>query len=1378
MLRKVYFGFIILFFVLGDISAQDNKIKSFQHLSISEGLAHNGVTSILEDSRGYIWIGTYDGLNRYDGYEFEVFKSTVDNDLLYSNRVRTISEDLCGNIWIGTDEGLSIFNSLSGKFNKIYSNKLLDGDKSGPIVRRILENPDNGLIVCATEDAGVLVFNSDYTLKHQFVPPDAFSDQAIRFYDCAILDSIYHVFSTSVGILLFNIDSGKFRLVLEDFSDVSNSIIMIENNKLLATLSYGIAVIDFQLNKGICNFSNESILLNNYQFNSISLDQEGNLWLGTLRDGFIKIDKLEAFLNQTSYKISSFSIDQGLLRASCIASSTSYGCWAGTFNKGIYRFNLNSNPFHVRNSNSDNDFGLHSNHINQISVFDNNRIFVSALQGGLAIFNTDLKQFEPLPFNNIMDLSMVGGSAFKDSRGDLWMTIGGSDFLRYRTRQKTVKRINTEALFGLELISIRSYAEDRNGDIWLGCLNDLYRLRMDDDGEIVQVESLNENPFLIDEKISMMRRVYIDPLLDVIWVGTDKDGLLRIEINDDISLQNAVVKQVRVNDNSERSLPSNFVSSIIRLPNEELWIGTEGGGICKVIEMNDDLFFIPFTEKHGLSNNVVKSILCDDEHNLWISTNIGLNKFDTKDYRFRQFGKQDGLPFEDFSYASANLENGTFVFSGYEGILYFNPKEVNDQEILPKLEFGELKIFNQSILPGDTIGNRVLLDKTLTDVGEIVLKHNEDVFSIELTSLHFSNPNNHYIKYQLLPVNDEWIEVPSSQRNINFNGLRPGEYILSVMASNSVKEWTIPKKLKITISPSFWKTNKALALYILVILVLIYLSMLVILRIQSLKYKIQIEHLEKDKEKEVNTAKLRFFSNISHEIKTPLTLISGPIDMLSKEYKSDETIQEKLLIVKRQSQKISQLIDQVHDFQRAEANLLKMNSARFNFDVFIRDLITNFEYLAAAEKKTLKAIGEKSSIYVWADKDKLEKIFNNLLNNAFKYTDAGDSIMISYMREESDLVIAVNDTGKGISSKDLQHIFERFYRSKSEGTDGSKGSGIGLAFTKRLVEMHYGYIHAESELGKSTTIHLRLPVVKNRFNDDQQEIEKEILVLEENCLAADQFEDKIDPLDIEVTGDFSKAIVFIAEDNADMRLFISEALENFFKVKSFVNGQECLNAMEDEWPDIVISDVLMPVLNGFDLCKRIKSDIKTSHIPVILLTGCNTTDERVKGIMDGADAYIFKPFEVQHLVASVEALLRNRQQLRERFKLHIPLTLEKNKHSSNDDAFLKKLYKLMEENLDNSDLDLDKVARALYMNRSHFYQKVKALTNQTPFEFLKTLRLEKAANLLVHDGLNVNEVFMVTGFKSRTHFSKLFKEKYHFTPGKFASEAQKKYSEK
>lgn len=1362
---------VLTLVLLFNIFTQAGNIEPKQNLTILDGLSHNGVTSILEDSKGYIWIATFDGLNRYDGYGFKVFKNTVEKDLLLTNRIRAIKEDNNANIWIGTDEGLSVLNLETEQFKNIYSNKFNAAKNNGPVILNIIFDKNTEKTFCLTESNGILIFNTDLSLFKKIPAPINRNNVSVKFSNGIILNNTYLLLCTSVGLLQLNLKTNKYASILGNKIYNCNSLSQISKGIYICTTNKGASIFKIRENKN--NFQYEYIKdeFKNEILNGSSIDSYGNLWLTTLRDGLKFIPNAKSLLTESPSKISTYMAKTGLLRMSCIFQSEKRGIWAGSFDKGIFRFNLNNNPFNFCHTDLNQQYGLEANEISSITVYDANRALISTITGKLSLLNTKSHQFEPLNLNFEAPASIYNlRSFFHDSRNNIWFKNIGKDGLYVlKSGEKTIKLAKSYCSLKQIDLNPRYATEDKYGNIWLATTNDVVKLNLNSNAEIISTESLNSNPLFKNNKLHLVRFVYADPAYDFIWVGTDYDGLIRINLKPNITLNSLRAEKFTNDKNDKHSISSDFVTSIVRLPNNEMWIGTERGGICKVINSNKKPQFICFSEKDGLSNNVVKRVVYDNEYNLWISTNIGLNKFNTKTNKFRNFRKQDGLAFEDFSFAGRMLPNGNIVLGGLNGLCYFDPKAISSNEHLPDLQFGEIKIFNKTIAPGDTLDGRVLYRKHLSNNDILELKYNEAIFSIELQSLHYSSPENHFIKYQLLPINTEWIEIPSNQRVINYSGLQPGHYKLKVMASNALNQWTEPLELKININPPFWKTWPAYIIYIVIVSGILYVLFFFIIRIYNLNHTLEIEKLEKDKIKEINAAKINVFANISHEIKTPLTLISGPLNLLSERFRGNSDISEKLNLVQRQSKKLALLVDQMHEFQMDDANQLKTNFSQFNFNDFIDDLILDFNYMAESENKKLEITTYNSEIFVLADKDKIEIIINNILNNAFKHTKANDKITISYHRTDQNLYIDVTDSGHGIDSDDIPHIFERFYQAKNKKNATVGGYGIGLTFSKRLIEMHNGSITVESKPNEGAKFSVCLPIIIDKLTDIEiAEINKTKKEFNKTLNS------KYEISSIQHSTEFADSCIYIVEDNNEIRNYIEAVLTNFFKVKTFANGVECINALQDVWPDLILSDVQMPEMNGLELCNKVKTDIKTSHIPVVLLTAFDAVQDQIKGIKHGADAYLSKPFDVQHLVTQIEALLTNRKQLRERFQIDIPLTFSNESSLSIDNDFLEKLYKLMSENLDNQDLELDSFAKDLYLNRSYFYQKVKALTNQTPFELLKMYRLKKAAEMLANNA-SVNDVYMQTGFKSRTHFSKLFKEVYNISPGKYADQIAEKY---
>lgn len=1363
-MRKIVLLFLFLFLGVLNVVFAENELQPSRQLTISEGLAHNGVTSVLEDSKGYLWVGTFDGLCRYDGYKFTTFRNTFEKKTLVSNRVRSLLEAPNGNIWIGTDEGISIYDYTHERFYDVFD----DPGVNGPIVIEILYDDAKDEMLCITETHGVLIFKSNGTLKQRYTMPKTIGTGMVSFNGGIRLSNKRYILTSTEGLFTLNPENGDFTRILEQRVAHTIDAELINKQYFLICGNNGLMNIEYINDDEKYKFRVARHEYKGEPLRCISKDNNKQLWIGKYREGFIKVHSVNKLINNEKYHTSSFDLESELVRSSCITPTTNRGCWVGTFNRGLYRFDTHDNPFKYYSAQKDAPLGITSNEVLHITKYSWYQVFISAHSGGIGLFNIRTGKFEPLPFNKQDAVISRTGITTLDGRGNIWVRMAGNPGIcRIPNGKRNLERVHFKKYPSFNRMPLHDVVDDQFGYLWFGGERGLYRLKFDKQNQFQNIEYIGEHPDIQTPSKLRIRRLYVDPHHNYLWVATKENGLLRISTARNVPLAELKIKNYR-DENGENILPSDFVSSVIRLPNDDLWIGMERGGIAKLIEDEDNTSLVGFSEKDGLSNNVVKTILYDDDYNLWISTNIGLNKFNTKENAFRIFKKEDGLPFEDFSNAGRKMKNGTLMFSGLNGFCYFNPKDVPDTEDLPAIDFGALKLYNETILPGDTINNRVLLEKRLNDKTELVLNHDENVFAIEVNSLHYSTPINHYLRYQLLPINKDWLEVSSDQKEVHYNGLPPGEYTFRIMASNSLGKWTEPKELTIIIKRPYWLTPLAFVIYFLLVAMVVYVIIIVNLRMQKLRHNLEIESLEKEKGKEVNAAKLRFFSNISHEIKTPITLISGPVNVLAERFKHHPDVSEKLNIVRRQSRKISQLVDQVHDFQRADANQLKLNYSIFSFDNFVRDIQEDFSFLAQNEGKTLRIERQEYATNVKADEDKISKVINNLLSNAFKFTQKDDEIVIDYYQHDNNLIVKVSDNGKGIDSNDLPHIFERFFQSQKMKKEYSGGSGIGLAFSKRLVEMHYGFIEAASVEGKGTTMTIKLPIITEETIEDQLLAEERALSSEKNFVKKQVDEDKSKLKHIKVDEALKDTQIFLVEDNTEMRLFVEETLSNFFEIKTFVNGKECLNALEEEWPDLIVSDVLMPEMNGFELTRAIKSDIKTSHIPVILLTACTVIDDQIKGIREGADAYIMKPFDIEHLVTRITSLLGARTKLRERFEANLPLQLKKEDESAQDMVFLEKLYQLMNDNLSNLELDLNQFARELYLNRTHFYQKVKALTNQTPYELLKSYRLKKAAELLVNEKLPVNEVIDATGFKSRSHFIKSFKERYNTTPGKYA----------
>ncbi|MBB3696670.1 signal transduction histidine kinase/ligand-binding sensor domain-containing protein/DNA-binding response OmpR family regulator [Flammeovirga yaeyamensis] len=1352
---KLYFNLVVLTLLSFTSFAQPALNNTlYKSYSMPEGLSHYGVTSVIEDHNGLLWVGTFDGLNTFDGFEFKTFR---DENGLNSNRVRSLFQDDEDNIWVGTDHGISLYDYATQKFINLHMNLTPRGVKAGPVVRQFQNYGDK--ILCTTERSGLLIFDKKTKKLEQTI--DLLRNELS--YKTIILPDDKLLIASTNAVIVYNLRNQSIEKVNGADKDRYMDIAKYDDRTYIAIGSKGVNVIKKNKNN---QYISQAKLLRENKYHYIDIDKDQNIWLAHKEIGLDKyslkrlLKEKEPLTTLNTYRVNTMFIDEEGNK------------WVGSLRKGLYQIPFYQNVFEQNRLRIGDGSPKWSNHVLHIQKYDSTNIIINVHFRGIINFNTEKNIIEPLPEQFKYLKGQSNASIYIDREGGQFVKKFSKQGIHYYMPKggKKWRLIRAEDNQSFANTKIKDLLLDKHGYHWFATSDGLYRLKLSHNGKVLQSEFINELPRLTSKKIDELRYIYEDPKYNFIWIGTKYDGLIRINNQPDKPLAKMKKAQFIHDESNKYSVSSNFVSCIQRLDNGELWIGTEGGGICLVENSQLASTFKRFDISNGLDNNVVKTIQGDKNGKLWITTNKGLNAFDLKSRSFRNFTVNDGVRISPFEPSSVVMDDGKLVFAGGNGLLYFYPEAVVDSVPMPNFMFGDFKVFNQKIAPLDTLDEKVILTKSLDKTKKIELDYDENVFSLELISLHYTKSKGHLIKYRMLPQETEWVTVPSELKFANYNGLPPGDYTFQVAVSNSKKEWSAVREIEIVIHPPIWRTVWAYLLYVVTLIVVVVVIMRFMLRMNNLKHDLELQHIEKERVEELDKTRTRLFMNIAHEFRTPLTLISGPLQILINMFESNNDANKHLTLIERQSKKMFQLVNQVQDFQKAEQSLLKLKMTSFDFTELINEIKKGFDQLAEHTNKKLTVVGEAHQLFTMADRQKLEIVLNNLLNNAFKFTKEGDEITLTYGVKDEKLFFAVSDNGFGISEKDLPHIFERYYQSEDTNTS-TVGSGIGLAFSKRIVELHYGEINAESEKNVGTTFNVLLPVevnLKDTFNENrlQEVLQKE----------TDEEKQRILPKGIElpeslIDESLKELNIYYVEDNRDLREFVSTSLSDYFNITSFEHGKQCMEAVESEWPDLIISDILMPEMNGLELCKMIKTDIRTSHIPVVLLTSRSSVDDQVLGLESGADAYISKPFDMKHLIATTQMLLKNRKQLRERFSIDFPVDVEKKNNNKSDRVFMEKLYGLMEKYLDDEELDINIFIKELHLNRTHFYQKVKSITNHTPYELLKLYRLKKAAEFLVKEKLTVSEVYMRTGFKSRTHFSRMFKEHYGITPGKYGKEA-------
>ncbi|WP_044210832.1 ATP-binding protein [Flammeovirga sp. OC4] len=1357
------FYLIFLFCFINSFFAQANnvEINITKQLTYKEGLSHFGVTSLELDKNGLLWVGTFKGLNIYDGYEFKSYYYQ-DTPALLSNRITTLYKDHQNNILVGTEKGLSIYREHLDKFDSLFLTENVIKRREATSITDIVETSD--YIVCNTSNGWLIVMDKEnYKVIDQLFTLPQYSNNFKAFHISNFVDNQLLIASNR-GLLTYDIDKKTFRNnSYEHFNYCVD--VTFDGHKTIYALSYTDVYI-YHYDKQSNTIKYVTTILEDEYYSEVEIGLNGELWL-------LKNNNTIALITEPNYyknihqNIIYYNFMDDFTRLSSIKLSK-YGGWLGSFNQGVFRVKTDK-PFFQYTGLKEKYKENKSSQVINIVPYATNKVYVTLNANDNKLFDLNdlsIKNIKHPKINNQL-ISKV----LVDSHNSIWGGSRRKGIFRKKNINANWEQLQIKNNPDFIFEGAQTIIEDGHGDIWLAGLNALYKFCLDNKGEIKKVDQLNQLDNLEYDTNLGINVMYYDELEDCIWIGTNGNGLYQVLLNDNHTLTAQDCRKVKMS--ASCPLQGSIITCIKRLPNQELWVGVLEGGISKVSKDGDAYCFETYTEKDGLDDNDVMTFEFDVFNRLWIATNKGINQFDPTTKTFVNYTTSDGIVPASFEVVSTKLQNGLMVFGGNNGLCYFDPNQISTKIDDPALLFGELRIHNKKIEVEEKEG--AVLTKVLNETSKITLDHDQNSLSFELISLHYENANTYGLRYRLLPKEENWNTITSNNKIASYNLLPAGEYTFEVQASNSKNEWSESRTIKIQILEAWWKTLWAKVIYLCLFLIGIIIVMIVIIRIKSLSYKLKLEHLEKNKLKDLDAARLKLFMNISHEFRTPLTLINGPIALLKSMFENNQDAFEHIDLVQRQSKKMLQLVDQVHEIRKADQNLLKLKKKHFDFTHLITDVKKDFDKLAENSKKTLKLVGTDHQLMVDADESKLEIVINNLLNNAFKFTEAEDTITIAYDCKGETLILSVEDTGRGISEENQKNIFKRFYQSDNKDIY-TAGSGIGLELSKMIIDLHGGAVKVDSEMGKGTKFTIELPIdviVKEELSD----IKVEESIKEESHDQRQRTLNEMVDISFLTKGSNSKnSLIYYVEDNVDLRNFVSNILSQHYKVKTFDHGKACMEALEKEWPDLILSDILMPVMNGLELCEMVKGNVKTSHLPIVLLTSKSSSDEKVEGMNVGADAYLTKPFEIKQVVATIENILKSRKVLQDRFQMEVPLPIKRKELSDSDQKFLEDFTNLLNENLSNENIDLQEFSKELLMSRSQFFRKIKSITNSTPNDIIRTFKLKKAAELLLIKENTVNDVVIMTGFKNRTHFSKLFKDHFGVSPGKYASETNDKLS--
>jgi signal transduction histidine kinase/ligand-binding sensor domain-containing protein/DNA-binding response OmpR family regulator len=1383
-LVHLYVFRIIIFLIFCSIittNAQDKNI-SFKHLTIDDGLSQNAVFAILQDSKGFMWFGTKDGLNRYDGYSFKVFyHNPFDSSSISDNYITSLFEDSKGRIWIGSVDGkINIYNYENDTFFHI---DLLEHSKklTKSLISSIIEDNDSSIWIGTAGNGLFRITNYDDNLSSYKIVqfknnPDSPATLSEDYITYLLVDSEEVFWIGSANMLeRFNKSDQSFThfKILTKNKSASNdrmenavvSIYETNDKKLwLGTLS-GLVLFD-RITGRYKLYPNQFAL---YRFgwggiNEITEDRSGKLWLAT-STGLMSFDRVSisySYYNHSPLEPKSLSYNI----VPCVWQDKTGVLWFGTSGGGINIYDPKASRFSTLIREKDNSSRVSGFSVRSVLEDRAGNIWISTdvlykwnrKTGRLKSYEADSDSLEK--FGNTGAWSMI-----QSSSGKIW--IGTTEGLyRYDPlsgsyRQYKYSSANKSGLPQKEVFTVY---EDREGNIWIITENYLSKLINIEEGIFQSFVYVND-----PSNSERVRPVLYEGFNQQLWIGT-KYGLLQFD------KRTEKFTAYRNTPSLPTSLNNNFIKSICPDPFEPeriIWIGTAGGGLNQFNTKTKT--FKHFTENEGLPNNVVYGILPDEKGNLWLSTNKGLSRYNITTNTFRNYDVNDGLQSNEFNTgAYFKSKSGELFFGGIRGLNYFYPETILDNPFKPEIVITDFKIFNRS---GTSTHEKDISQKPVSEMEYIELSYDDNFIQFDFASLDYSAPDKNQYAYMLENFNEDWI-YSGTDRTATYTNLSPGEYIFRVKGSNNDGVWNEEgTSLRLTIFPPWWSTWWSYFLYGFVIIGVLYLIRRYELNRLRLKNQLKVEKVQSNTLRQVDQMKSRFFTNISHEFRTPLTLILGQIDSLQSSIKNHKD-RGKLQVAYKNAQRVLRLINQLLDLSKLEVGSMELKAQRQNLITFIKSLFYSFESLAEKKHITLSLKSEFNVIFVDIDPEKMEKVFYNLLSNAFKFTPDGGKISLNISLVENNFVdLQVKDTGIGISEARIPHIFNRFYQVDGSPTREQEGSGIGLALAKELIELHKGKILVKSNEGNGTEFTVRIPLSRDKtlsdestkqveqtqkksFNEDSGGLD----TLTEYDVTEIKEETETDLIN---SDDIKRQIVLVVEDNYDVREYVCEQLKNNYSVVQAANGLEGISKAQNVIPDLIITDVMMPKMDGIEFCKEIRKNEKTSHIPIIMLTAKAGLDDKIEGLETGIDAYLTKPFSAKELLVRISNLIHQREQLRKRFSNKTIIKPSDVTVASVDQTFLEKVLVTVEKNIEDEQFNVEKLAEQVYMSVSQLNRKLHALIGQPAGRLIRSMRLNRAADLLKQNAGSVAEICYLAGFSDQSYFTRSFKKQFGFTPSEF-----------
>ncbi len=1304
------------------------------------GLSNNEVTSFFQDDKGLMWMGTYDGLNRYDGYKFTSYRSSLTNDnSLVNNRINCITQDRSRRLWIGTINGASQFDMMNSRFSSIHfrdpvSQKmhLLEGN-----VYCIKEVPGQEMLI-ASEKEGMLVYGK--TQEFAVSVPLFHDGKAIFGYNAASLsvDTQANIWVLVRGVGLCRFDRSKKGLEV-CYPAIKHGIYLTGGrlNDLWIAADNGLYHYSISKKRIIKK------LLPGHKINHLTLDHNNTLWIGTDGNGVFTVDQgahiMKRYLsNEKNPLLTNAAVHS-------IFEDRENRKWIGTVGGGMVVIDPNKLSFQLYSHHTDKNTNPNVDFILSFCEDEDRNLWVGTDGGGIRKWDRKRSRFTTIAGNQ--DMGNSPGSNFvtnikMDRFNNIWCSTWGGGVNRYNRR---TGRFVHYALFNPKTRENDRFAwmiyEDKFGKIWVSACNN---------GALYWYNPQKDRFELFDSRLT-----------NILSFGEDNSG------NFWVGTFTSLIKV----DRQDKTISPIYIGHPVRSIHEDttgrFWIGTENGGLLQFDRNNNT--YHRFTDMDGLPSNAILNILEDDNGELWVSTYNGISRFNPSSRKFTNYTRSDGLQSNQFNYnAALILKSGEFVFGGRKGFNVFDPGQISLRPRVAQgtsLQIEGLRINNTPVFKDA----KYVSTADATSIKKVTIPNDEAVISFDLLKPEYSTPDKIRYAYRLKGLDKDWNFAPTA-RSVNYAGLPPGTYFFEAKSTNQQGEWgESGQLLEIVILPPWYKTWWAHMLFIGLGIILL----IAVLRYNAGKresrYKILLANLEIQKEKELHEKRLSFFTSISHEFRTPLTLILGPVKELLGKTDDQGDLQE-LNTVHRNARRLLSLVNQLLLLGKAESGLDKPQLSAVNFYQLCEEVYSYFLQQAKYKNIDYQFSLDNKSLQLEIDREKMEIALFNVLSNAVKFTPKNGKIRFNVVETGKMVEITVSDSGCGIEADVGDKLFENFYQVKTNGKGSAGGFGIGLYLTRKFIEQHNGRVVYNSTPGEGTTFHISLKKNGCCINHGNDHTSKSVMLdelhaeLESPALVPESSAADIHPPHVAIS---EKKTLLIVDDDPDIRAYIRSIVQHRLIVYEAGDGSAGLVLAEEQQPDIIITDISMPVMSGLDMCRQVKENDALCHIPIVMLTA-NTADEtRLKSMAIGADEYIAKPFDRNLLVARLDNILENRSKLRRYF--FDTITLQKNsvKVPAEFKDFLERCIKVVENNLDRDDFTVQTMAKQMGMSHSNLYKKVRYISGMSVSNFIRSIRLRKAAELMLKDGTSIKEAAFEVGISDSRYFREQFSALFGMRPSEY-----------